>query len=65
MCRPEGRGEIEMDMSDTDRTADLRIGRAQVTMTVMWQRLVPRLLRQCVRNTVRHRALLGEQQGED
>ncbi len=54
-----------MDMPDTDGTADLRVGRAQVAMIVVRQRLVLRLLRQRVRDAVCHRALLGKQQGED
>ena len=34
-------------------------------MMVVWQGLILRLLGQYVRNAVRNRALLGEQQGED
>ena len=34
-------------------------------MMVVWQRLILRLFGQYMRNAVRDRALLGEQQGKD
>lgn len=58
------RGEIEIDVAAADGAADLRIDRAQVAVLV-GQRLILRLLGQRVRDTVHHRALLGEQQGEN
>ena len=59
------RSEIEMDTAAADCVADLRIGRAQLALLVVRQRLVLRLLCQRVRDAVRQRSLLGEQQGEE
>lgn len=53
-----------MDMADADGAADLRIDRAEVTVLVMRQRLVLRLLCHRMRDAVRNRTLLGEQQGK-
>src|SRR5512142_1918986 len=61
----EGGGEIEVDVAAADGTADLRIGFAHVAMLVVRQRLVLSLLGQHVRDAMRERALLGEEQGED
>ena len=61
----ESRRKIEMDVAAADGAADLCIDRAQVAMLVMRQRLVLRLFGQRMRDAVRDRALLGEQQGED
>jgi len=54
-----------MNDADSDGAADLVIYCAQVAVLVMRQRLVLRLFGQYMRDAVRHRALLGEQQGED
>ncbi|ADE10744.1 hypothetical protein Slit_0504 [Sideroxydans lithotrophicus ES-1] len=54
-----------MDMADAYGAADLRIGRTQLAVLVMGQRLVLRLLGKHMRDAVRDRALLSEQQGED
>lgn len=48
-----------------DRAADLRITGAQLALLVVRQGLVLGLLGQRVRDRVRGRALLDEQQGED
>ena len=61
----ERRREIKRDMAAADGAADLRIDRAQVAILMMWQGLVLRLFGQRMRDAVRNRALLGEQQGED
>lgn len=65
MDRFERGGEIEMDVADADRAADLGVYRAQVAVLVVRQRLVLRLLRHRMSDAVDDRALLGEQQGED
>ena len=54
-----------MDMADADRAADLRIDRAQIAMLVVRQRFVLRLLGHRMRDAMRNRTLLGEQQGDD
>lgn len=54
-----------MDVADADGAADLRIDRAQVAVLVVRQRLILRLLGHRMRDAVRNRALLGEQQGKD
>ena len=61
----ERRSEIESDVAAADGTADLRIHCAQIAMLLMRQGLVLRLLGQRVRDAVRDRTLLGEQQGKD
>ncbi len=61
----EGCSEIEMDAVAADGAADLRVGRTQVAMLVVRQRLILRLFRQRMRDAVRQRALLCEQQNED
>lgn len=61
----EGMGEIEMHIATADGAADLGIGGAQVALLVMRQRLILLLLRQRMRDAMRHRTLLDEQQGED
>ena len=48
-----------MKMAGSDGTANLCIGRTQVAMIAVRQRLVLRLFRQRVRDAVRHRTLLG------
>jgi hypothetical protein len=64
-CFFKRRSEIERDVAAANCAADLRIDRAQVAMLVMRQRLILRLLGQYMRNAVRYRALLCEQQGEN
>lgn len=54
-----------MDMADPDGATDLRIHSTQVAMLVMRQRLVLRLICHGMRDAVRIRTLLCEQQGED
>jgi hypothetical protein len=54
-----------MDVAAADGASDLRIDRAQVAILVMRLRLILRLFGQYMRNTVRSRTLLREQQGED
>lgn len=54
-----------MDVTAADGTADLRIDRTQIAILVMRLRLVLRLFGQYMRNAVRSRTLLREQQGED
>lgn len=61
----EGCSEIEMDAAAADGAADLCVGRAQVAMFVVRQRLILRLFRQRMCDAVRQRALLCEQQGKD
>jgi hypothetical protein len=64
-CFFERRSEIERDVAAANGAADLRIDRAQVAMLVVRQGLILRLFGQYMRDAVRNRALLGEQQGED
>lgn len=54
-----------MHCAAADCTADLRIAGAQLALLVVRQGLVLGLLGQRVRDRVRGRALLDEQQGED
>lgn len=53
----------QVNVATADRAADMRIGSAQLTLIVVRCRLI--LLRQRVRDAMRHRTLLREQQGED
>lgn len=54
-----------MDMADGDGAADLCIGCTQFAVLVMRQRLIMRLLGKHMRDAVRDRPLLREQQGKD
>lgn len=55
----------EIIAATADCTAELRIGRTQIAMLAMWQRLVLRLLRHRVRDAVRQAAQLRKQQGKN
>lgn len=54
-----------MNIAAANRAADLCISGAQLALAVVRQRLILRLLGQRVRDCVRYRTLLDEQQGED
>ncbi|MBA3024727.1 MAG: hypothetical protein KJ572_06180 [Gammaproteobacteria bacterium] len=64
VCRRARRKEIEMHGAAADCTADLRIAGAQFALRVVRQGLILGLLGQRVRDRVRGRPLLDEQQGE-